>query len=327
MTGPASAALLDLRGVTVHFPRRAGAWGLRREIVQAVTDVSLTIARGETLGLVGESGCGKSTLARAALRLIPLTAGSVHVDGQDLAALAPGDLRRLRRRMQIVFQDPASSLNPRFTVGRTVREGLEIHRLAAGADADRRVAALLDEVGLDAGAATRYPHELSGGQRQRVAIARALAVDPDLLICDEPVSALDVSVQAQVVNLLSDLVARRGLACLFISHDLAVVRHLAPRVAVMYLGRLVEEGPTERIFAAPSHPYTQALLSAVPVPDPATRRARIVLAGEPPSPTRLPAGCAFHPRCHHPGVDADCRTARPESRAVAPDQRVACHRA
>jgi oligopeptide/dipeptide ABC transporter ATP-binding protein len=325
VTGAAPAPLLDVQDLAVHFLRRTGPLGTRREIVRAVDGVSFTIAPRETLGLVGESGCGKSTLARAVLRLIEPAAGRVRFAGTDLLDLRPRALRPLRRRMQIVFQDPWTSLNPRMTIGAAIREGLLIHRLAAGREADRRVRQLLEEVGLPAEAAERYPHEFSGGQRQRAGIARALAVEPDLIVCDEPVSALDVSVQAQVLNLLADLQERRGLAYLFISHDLAVVRHLAPRVAVMYLGRFVEEGPAERIFAAPRHPYTRALLSAVPVPDPETRRTRIVLDGEPPSPVRPPPGCPFHPRCPHPAKDARCRAEPPPLRTFADGGRAACH--
>jgi len=294
--------------------------------VQAVSGVSLAIGRQETLGLVGESGCGKTTLARAVLRLVERTSGAVRFDGQDLFALAPAELRRMRRRLQIVFQDPYASLNPRMTIGRAIREGLTIHKLAEGAAADRRVRELLEEVGLSAGAADNYPHEFSGGQRQRAGIARALAVEPELLVCDEPVSALDVSVQAQVLNLLMDLQARRGLSYLFISHDLAVVRHVAPRVAVMYLGRIVEEGPAEELYAQPRHPYTQALLSAVPVPDPVTKRPRIVLPGDPPSPVNPPSGCPFHPRCQHPGKDKSCVSVRPDLTERGPGSRAACHK-
>jgi oligopeptide/dipeptide ABC transporter ATP-binding protein len=325
--GPPVRPLLDVADLTVHFTRRTGLFGSRRETVQAVSGVSLAIGRQETLGLVGESGCGKTTLARAVLRLVDKTSGTVRFDGEDLFALPAAELRRTRRRLQIVFQDPYASLNPRLTIGAAIREGLTIHRLAEGAAADQRVRELLDEVGLSADAADGYPHEFSGGQRQRAGIARALAVEPELLVCDEPVSALDVSVQAQVLNLLMDLQARRGLSYLFISHDLAVVRHVAPRVAVMYLGRIVEEGPADELYARPRHPYTEALLSAVPVPDPATRRARIVLPGEPPSPVDPPPGCPFHPRCQHPAKDATCAAVRPELVPLAAGQKVACHQA
>ncbi len=324
MTAP---ALVEVRDLVTHFARRAGLLGTRKETVQAVNGVSLDVARRETLGLVGESGCGKTTLGRAILRLIEPTSGTVRFDGEDVLALGAEPLRRLRRRMQIVFQDPYASLNPRMAIGRAVREGIEVHHLAAGREADRKVTALLEEVGLTADAVHRYPHEFSGGQRQRAGIARALAVEPEFLVCDEPVSALDVSVQAQVLNLLADLQARRGLSYLFISHDLAVIRHIAPRVAVMYVGRIVEEGPSEAIFARALHPYTQALLSAVPVPDPKTKRQRIMLAGEPPSAVHPPPGCPFHPRCQHPAKDETCRTTLPALRELAPGHRVACHKA
>ena len=259
-----SAPLLEVRDLVVTFRQHYGALGIRSRLIEAVRGVSLDVARGETLGLVGESGSGKTTLARAVLRLIEPDSGSVRLGGVDVLALAPGPLRALRRRMQLVFQDPRASLNPRMTCGRAVREGLEIHRIATGAEADARVARLFEEVGLPRGAMNRWPHELSGGQRQRVGIARALAVDPELLVCDEPVSALDVSVQAQVLNLLADLQAQRRLALLFISHDLAVVRHLAPRVAVMYRGRIVEEGPAEQVYSQPRDEYTKRLLASVP---------------------------------------------------------------
>ncbi|HVM43078.1 MAG TPA: oligopeptide/dipeptide ABC transporter ATP-binding protein [Gemmatimonadales bacterium] len=317
--------LVQVRDLVTHFTRRVGLLGARREVVQAVNGVSLDVAAKTTLGLVGESGCGKTTLGRTILRLVERTSGEVRFDGRDVFALPPAELRRLRRRMQIVFQDPDGSLNPRLSIGRAVREGLEVHRLAEGAEATRRVEALLAEVGLPEGSAARYPHEFSGGQRQRAGIARALAVEPEFVVCDEPVSALDVSVQAQVLNLLVDLQARRGLSYLFISHDLAVIRHVAPRVAVMYLGRIVEHGPSDGIYHRPLHPYTQALLTAVPVPDPATRRPRIVLAGDPPSAVHPPPGCPFHPRCQHPGKDETCRTVRPELRELAPGHQVACH--
>ena len=317
--------LVEVRDLVTHFTHRVGLFGTRREVVQAVNGVSLDVAARETLGLVGESGCGKTTLGRTILRLVARTSGEVRFDGQDVFALDPAALRRMRRRMQIIFQDPDGSLNPRLSIGRAVREGIEVHRLARGAEADGRVEALLAEVGLPAGSAARYPHEFSGGQRQRACIARALAVEPEFIVCDEPVSALDVSVQAQVLNLLLDLQARRGLSYLFISHDLAVVRHVAPRVAVMYLGRIVEHGPSDGIYQRPLHPYTQALLTAVPVPDPKTKRARVVLAGDPPSPVNPPGGCPFHPRCQHPGKNESCRTVRPELRELAPGHQVACH--
>ena len=320
-----TTALLEVRDLVTHFARRVGLLGTRREVVQAVNGVSLDIGAKTTLGLVGESGCGKTTLGRTILRLVERTSGEVRFDGLDVFALPPAELRRLRRRMQIVFQDPDGSLNPRLTIGRAVREGIEVHRLAEGEEATRRVDALLAEVGLPAGSAARYPHEFSGGQRQRAGIARALAVEPEFVVCDEPVSALDVSVQAQVLNLLVDLQARRGLSYLFISHDLAVIRHVAPRVAVMYLGRIVEHGPSDGIYGRPLHPYTQALLTAVPVPDPASRRLRIVLAGDPPSAVHPPPGCPFHPRCQHPGKNETCRTVRPELRELAPGHQAACH--
>jgi oligopeptide/dipeptide ABC transporter ATP-binding protein len=258
------------------------------------------------------------------LRLVEPTAGAITFDGQDVRALGAEPLRRLRRQMQIVFQDPFASLNPRMTVGQIVREGLVIHRLAEGAAADRRVRELLEEVGLRAEYASRWPHEFSGGQRQRIGIARALAVEPRFIVCDEPVSALDVSVQAQVVNLLQDLQRERGLAYLFIAHDLSVVEHIADRVAVMYLGRIVELATSPALYAEPLMPYTQALLSAVPVPDPSRRRARIVLQGDVPSPANPPSGCVFHPRCHHPAKDAACAAIVPPLEEKAPGHWAAC---
>jgi len=268
--------LLTVTDLVKHYAA-GGLFSRPGPPVRAVDGVSFEIARGETLGLVGESGCGKSTVGRTILRLQEPTSGSTVFDGVDVFALGRVELRRLRRRMQIVFQDPYGSLNPRMRIGDAVAEGIEIHRLATRSEIPKRVAGLLEEVGLDPGYARRYPHEFSGGQRQRIGIARALAVEPSFVVCDEPVSALDVSVQAQVLNLLVDLQRRRGLSYLFIAHDLAVVRQVAHRVAVMYLGRIVEMGETESLFAAPAHPYTRALLSAIPVPDPTLPRQRIVL--------------------------------------------------
>jgi oligopeptide/dipeptide ABC transporter ATP-binding protein len=319
-----SAALLSVRGLTKHFPIRSGLLQRVTGAVKAVDDVSFDVGRGETLALVGESGCGKTTTGRALLRLIEPTSGSVHFDGTDVMSLEGESLRRMRRQMQIVFQDPYGSLNPRMTVGAAIREGLLVHDLAAGAEADRRVARLLEEVGLRPEHASRYPHEFSGGQRQRIGIARALAVEPAFIVCDEPVSALDVSVQAQVVNLLRDLQRDRGLSYLFIAHNLAVVSHMADRVAVMYLGRIVELAPRARLFASPRMPYTKALLSAVPVPQPGAVRQRILLAGDPPSPANPPPGCVFHPRCPHPAKDADCTRVVPPLEEKAPGHFVAC---
>ncbi|HEY0969953.1 MAG TPA: ABC transporter ATP-binding protein [Gemmatimonadales bacterium] len=319
-----AAPLLEVRDLVKHFPIRKGLFGRRVGSVRAVDRISFTVNEGETLGLVGESGCGKSTTGRCILRLIEPTSGEVRFDGSDVLSLDGRRMRELRREMQIVFQDPFSSLNPRMTVGATIREGLTIHRLAEGAEADRRVRRLLDEVGLRAEYASRYPHEFSGGQRQRIGIARALSVEPRLIVCDEPVSALDVSVQAQVVNLLQDLQRDRGLAYLFIAHDLSVVEHIADRVAVMYLGRIVELASAGDLYREPLMPYTQALLSAVPVPDPTTSRSRIVLQGDVPSPADPPAGCVFHPRCPHPQKDEACTRIVPPLEEKAPGHWAAC---
>lgn len=316
--------LVSVRGLTKHFPIRSGILQRVTGTVKAVDDVSFDVARGETLALVGESGCGKTTTGRSLLRLIEPTRGSVHYQGTDFMALKGEALRRMRRHLQIIFQDPYGSLNPRMTVGAAIREGLIVHDLAEGAEADKRVARLLDEVGLRPEYANRYPHEFSGGQRQRVGIARALAVEPGFIVCDEPVSALDVSVQAQVVNLLRDLQQQRGLSYLFIAHDLAVVAHMADRVAVMYLGRIVELAPRRELFKTPRMPYTKALLSAVPVPVPGSDRPRILLPGEPPSPANPPTGCVFHPRCPHPLKDISCTQVVPPLEEKAPGHFVAC---
>jgi oligopeptide/dipeptide ABC transporter ATP-binding protein len=292
--------------------------------VRAVEDVSFTLRTGETIGLLGESGCGKTTLGRAILRLGPVTAGSIHFDGTDITHLEGRALREHRRRFQMIFQDPFSSLNPRFTAEQIVGEALEIHHLVTDSAArDRRIGELLESVGLDPRLADRFPHEFSGGQRQRIGIARALAVEPQLIVCDEPVSALDVSVQAQVVNLLQDLQKQRGLAYLFISHDLAVVEHLAHRILVMYLGQVMEEAPAGVLSQQPLHPYSQALISAVPTVDTASKRRRIVLSGDPPSPLSPPTGCPFHPRC--PVAEPHCRTETPVLRDLGEGRRVACH--
>ena len=319
-----SEPLLSVRGLTKEFPIRGGILNRVQGSVRAVTEVSFDVAAGETLAVVGESGCGKTTTGRCILRLIEPTAGSIRFDGTDLRALRGAELRKMRRHIQLVFQDPYASLNPRMTIGDTVKEGLIIHQLADGAAADTRVRALLDEVGLRPEWTRRYPHEFSGGQRQRVGIARALAVEPKFIVLDEPVSALDVSVQAQVINLLQDLQRDRGLTYLFIAHDLGVVEHLATRVAVMYLGRIVELANADTLFTAPIMPYTQALLSAIPLPDPLAPRDRIVLEGDPPSPANPPSGCVFHPRCFHPLKDAACTQTVPPLEEKAPGHWAAC---
>jgi oligopeptide transport system ATP-binding protein len=325
----ASEGLLSARGLGKTFVTKRSFLGKTLASLRAVDEVDLDVAKGETLGLVGESGCGKSTLGRLVLRLIEPTSGTVRFDGKDITKLDDAAMRPLRRRMQIVFQDPMSALNPRMTVRAALGEPLRIHGLVKSADEEEaRVAELLAKVGLRKEHMTRYPHEFSGGQRQRIVIARALTVGPELIVCDEPVAALDVSIQAQVVNLLKDLQDELGLAYLFVAHDLSVVRFMSRRVAVMYLGRIVELADAESIYEGPKHPYTKALLSAIPVPDPKTvdapgRPPRIVLAGEPPSPTNPPTGCAFHPRCPI-AKKGLCDVERPVLRTIGKTQ-VACH--
>jgi len=339
------SALLEIRDLTKHFHTRI-AWPRRERVaphqrawraltrmnatVRAVDGVSLAIDEGETLGLVGESGCGKSTLGRTVMRLLEPSSGRIVFDGQDITGLGQRQLRGVRRAMQMIFQDPYASLNPRMTVGQTISEPLEIHGLAArGPARTRRVQELLAKVGLRPDAVSRYPHEFSGGQRQRIGIARALAVNPRFIVCDEPISALDVSIQAQIVNLLQDLQHSDGLTYLFIAHDLNIVRHICDRVAVMYLGRVVELGTAATVYSAPRHPYTQALLSAVPqiaaAEGPHARRQRILLEGDVPSPIDPPSGCPFHPRCPVADKPAACASERPVLRVLGNGTRAACH--
>ena len=324
MTGPGEV-LLSARDVVKHFPLRGGI-GRRPAVVQAVRGVSVDVRRGETLGIVGESGCGKSTLGRCLVRLTDLTAGTVQVDGTDITTLSRRRLRPLRAQMQLIFQDPYASLNPRRRVGAIVAEPMLIQRRADAATVRRRVKELFEVVRLDPAAVDRYPHEFSGGQRQRIGIARALALNPKLVVADEPVSALDVSIQAQVLNLMADLQKDFNLTYVFIAHDLGVVQHVSDRIGVMYLGELVELADAEPLYAAPTHPYTEALLSVVPEldDDPAAdRRQRIVLAGDVPNPVDIPTGCSFHPRC--PVAQDRCRVERPPLAEVAPGRLVACH--
>ena len=315
--------VLDVSGLTKHFTLGGGLFGRKKGVVQAVSDVSFSVAGGETLAIVGESGCGKSTTGRALLRLLEPTSGSVKLDGEEVTGLSPGRLQALRRNMQMVFQDPFGSLNPRMTVRETLMEPLLLHNVATGKRAHEATARLLETVGLAAHHADRYPHEFSGGQRQRICIARAIATRPRLIVCDEPVSALDVSVQAQVVNLLQDLQREFGMAYVFISHDLSVVRHIADRVAVMYLGRVVEEAPAAQLFADPRHPYTRALIEAAPRPVPGLRIAAEPPKGEAPSALNPGPGCAFAPRC--PLATDLCRTTRPALEPAGAAGRGACH--
>jgi oligopeptide transport system ATP-binding protein len=328
MTGrSASTHLVDVENLKMYFPVNAGLF-IQKKVadVKAVDGLSFFVHRGETLGLVGESGCGKSTTGRAVLQLYKPTEGSVRFDGTELTELKPNDLRRFRRRMQMIFQDPYSSLNPRMNVAQIIAEPMVIHGLYQGKERTDRVSYLMNAVGLNPYFAKRFPHEFSGGQRQRIGIARALAVEPDFMVCDEPVSALDVSIQAQIINLLEDLQQEFNLTYLFIAHDLAVVRHISDRVAVMYLGRIMELAESNELYRNPLHPYTKALLSAVPITDPEIERTRerIILTGDVPSPLRPPPGCVFNTRC--PIVIDECRERVPEWREVEPEHWVACHR-
>jgi oligopeptide/dipeptide ABC transporter ATP-binding protein len=319
-----TAPVLAVDGLAKHYPVKRGV--LRRTVghVRAVDGVSFAIADGETLGLVGESGCGKSTVARCVLRLVEPSAGTIALAGTDITGLGKAALRPFRRQMQIVFQDPFASLNPRMSAGAIVAEPLAVHGLGTAAERDARVAALFAQVGLRPAQRAMFPHQFSGGQRQRICIARALALEPKIIVADEPVSALDVSIQAQVINLLMDLQAEKRLSYLFIAHDLAVVEHIASRVAVMYLGKIVEYAPKRALFRTPLHPYSEALLAAVPVPDPKLRRKKRLLQGDVPSPVNPPSGCAFHTRC--PYAEPRCRIEAPRLQEVAPGHFVSCHR-
>jgi len=321
----AGPPLLRVEGLKMYFPVYRGVLRRRAGEIKAVDDVSFEIAEGETLGLVGESGCGKSTTGRAILRLYEPTAGVIDLEGQDIAHVEGEALRRLRPRMQMIFQDPQASLNPRMTVGSIIAEPLDEHAALSRSERRARVAELMDQVGLNRSFANRYPHEFSGGQRQRIGIARALALNPKFIVCDEPIAALDVSIQAQVVNLLEDLQDKLGLTYLFISHDLSMVRHLADRVAVMYLGRIAEIAPADVLYTSPKHPYTEALISAVPSPDPEieARREHIVLKGDVPSPANPPKGCVFNTRC--PKVFDRCRVEVPRLQEAGPGRLAACH--
>ena len=315
--------MLEVTDLQKHFPVKKGVFGRISGYVYAVDGVSFTVDAGETLGLVGESGCGKTTVGRTVLRLLEPTQGTIRLDGDDITTLGNQALRAYRRRMQIIFQDPFSSLDPRMSAGDIVGELLGVHGVAKGAERRERVAALFERVGLRTDQLNNYPHEFSGGQRQRLSIARALSLNPELIVCDEPVSALDVSIQAQVINLLMDLQAEFGLSYLFIAHDLAVVEHISDRVAVMYLGRVVEYAETRTLFEDPQHPYTESLLAAVPVADPTRSRQRRLLQGDVPSPVNRPTGCHFHTRC--PYATARCREEDPVLKSVAEGHQVACH--
>jgi len=315
--------LLRVEGLTKLFPIRGGIFQRTVGYVRGVENVSFIIDRGETLGLVGESGCGKTTTGRSILRLIEPTSGRVYFNGIDITALNKKDLAPLRREMQIIFQDPYGSLNPRMTIGDIIGEGLEIHKIASGKEKERRIMELLEVVGLPPAYMRRYPHEFSGGQRQRIGIARALAVNPKFIVCDEPVSALDVSIQSQIINLLKDLQKQFELTYLFIAHDLSVVKYMSNKIAVMYLAKIVEHTTTEELFSNPKHPYTLALMSAIPVPDPDVKKQRIVLQGDLPSPSNPPKGCRFNTRC--PEVMSICKEVEPELKDIGKEHLVACH--
>jgi oligopeptide transport system ATP-binding protein len=319
----AETPLLEVKHLKKHFPIKGGVFSKTIGYVYAVDDINFTLSKGETLGLVGESGCGKSTTGRTILRLIEPTDGAIYFEGQDITTLDKSAMRALRREMQIIFQDPYASLNPRMTVGSIIGEPLEIHKIAKGSEKEERVASLLQKVGLRAEDMRKYPHEFSGGQRQRIGIARALALNPKLIVCDEPVSALDVSIQAQVINLLEDLQAEFGLSYLFIAHNLNVVEHISNRVAVMYLGEIVELASDEELYKNPQHPYTEALLSAVPIPDPTVKKKRIILEGDVPSPINPPKGCHFHTRCMY--KEKICEEVEPEFKDIGGGHWVACH--
>lgn len=315
--------LIEIKNLKKHYPVRKGLFGKEVGAVRAVDGVSLTVQRGETLAVVGESGCGKSTTGRAMLRLIEPSEGEILFEGKNIRQLNPQELRAARTDMQMIFQDPYASLNPRWTVRRTLEEPLLTHGQPSGKELSNRVAELMEVVGLSPYQLNRFPHEFSGGQRQRVGLARALALNPKFIVCDEPVSALDVSIQAQVLNLMKDLQEQYGLTYMFISHDLSVVKFISDRVAVMYLGKVVELAPTKDLFNSPLHPYTKALMSAVPMPDPEIKKERIVLKGDVPSPEHPPSGCTFHTRC--PLASARCRTEIPALRDVNRVRQVACH--
>jgi len=315
--------LVEVKNLVKYFPVRAGLFQRVVAQVQAVDDISFSVRKGETLGLVGESGCGKTTVGRSMLRLIEPTAGEVYFAGQEMLKLSGNELKKVRREMQIIFQDPYASLDPRLPIGESVMEGLNIHKVGNSKERYDHMIDTLKKVGLEDYHARRYPHEFSGGQRQRIGIARALALRPKFIICDEPVSALDVSIQSQVLNILKDLQDEFGLTYLFIAHNLSVVEHISDRVAVMYLGKMVELTGRNELFKKPLHPYTQALMSAIPIPDPHLKRERIILKGDVPSPLNPPSGCRFHPRC--PIAEDNCSVDEPEFRELIPDHWVACH--